>query len=248
MKSVLITGASSGIGKQLAVDYLADGWHVWACGRDKSRLSDFSSNVNAELLEFDVTNLQATNDALIELDPYPEVIILNAGNAEYIENGKIDSQLFKRLFDVNLFGVVNCIEALQSRFSKGTQLVIVSSSVSFVALPRAEAYGASKAAVSYLAKTLAMTLSEKKVKVSLVSPGFVKTPLTEKNDFPMPTAVSVAVASKIIRKGITKRKSEIHFPKKLTLSLKVVSLLPLSFQYFILKRFIKRKSPEISET
>jgi short-subunit dehydrogenase len=104
--------------------------------------------------------------------------------------------------------------------------VLVGSSAAYVPLPRAEAYGASKAAIAYLADTLRVDLYREKIDVSLVCPGFVKTPLTDRNDFPMPARVSVEDASRYIRQGIERRNSEIHFPKRFTYLLKALSLLP----------------------
>ncbi|HBH28499.1 MAG TPA: short-chain dehydrogenase, partial [Desulfofustis sp.] len=105
-------------------------------------------------------------------------------------------------------------------------LVGIGSSAAYLPLPRAEAYGASKAAVAYLIETLRITLSPEQIDVSLVCPGFVKTPLTDKNDFAMPMRISVEQASRAIRRGIDKRQAEIHFPKRFTYILKTLSLLP----------------------
>lgn len=103
-------------------------------------------------------------------------------------------------------------------------------------MPRAEAYGASKAALSYIAQTLALDLEHKGIKVTLVSPGFVKTPLTDKNDFPMPMLVTPEVASYYIRQGIQAGNREIHFPKKFSFILKAIALLPMGLQQSVIKR------------
>lgn len=237
MSTVLITGASSGIGAQLAKDYAADGWQVIACGRSLDKLqhlADLSEKIIP--LAFDVTDHQATWDALGDSSIRPNLIILNAGTCEYIEQGKVDVALFRRVFDVNLFGVLNCIEALQPKFTETTHLAIVGSTASYVPLPRAEAYGSSKAALSYLVNTLKMDLSRDGVTLTLVSPGFVKTPLTDKNDFAMPMRVTTDYASLKIRKGIAKRRSEVHFPPLFSGYLKLLSLLPMPLQLAIVKK------------
>ncbi|GAA4898518.1 SDR family NAD(P)-dependent oxidoreductase [Ferrimonas pelagia] len=231
MKRVLITGASSGIGAQLARDYADSGWQVVACGRDSARLAQIQQHsARIETLAFDATEPEAVQTAMASLTSMPDLIILNAGNCEYIERGQIDAALFRRVFDINLFGVLHVIEALQSRFVAGTHLVLVGSSAAYMPLPRAEAYGASKAALAYLAHTLAVDLAAQQVDVSLVCPGFVATPLTDKNDFAMPMRVSVEVASQAMRRGIAQRRSEIHFPRRFTGLLKLIRLLPIGWQ------------------
>lgn len=248
MKQVLITGASSGIGLQLATDYAHGGWQVYACGQNQQRLQQLVDNLELTAtgkiipLVFDVTNLEQTQQVLSQLEALPELIILNAGTCEYIDDGVIDSDLFKRVFEVNFFGIIHCLEAMQSHFTAATHLVFISSSAAYTALPRAEAYGASKAALSYLANGLAIDLKDKINTVTLVNPGFVATPLTNKNDFPMPMIVSCEYASRKIRQGITNQQAEIHFPIKFTLLLKAIALLPLAVQRVMIQRMTRKAS------
>lgn len=243
MKQVLITGASSGIGRQLALDYAAQGWQVIACGQDQVRLDELAA-INSLItpLQFSVTDLEQTKQALDTIEMLPSLIILNAGTCEYIERGTIDSALFRRVFDVNVFGLLHCIEAMQSHFSSDTHLVLVGSSAAYLPLPRAEAYGASKAAVAYIANSLGIDLAHQGVKVTLVSPGFVKTPLTDKNDFSMPMLVSADYASKAIRRGIASGKAEISFPSRFTNLLKCVALLPLRLQLAAVKQLTGKRT------
>lgn len=160
MKRVLITGASSGIGLQLAKDYALAGWRVIGCGRNTAELESLAiSNENITPLSFDVTDEAAAKSALQSIDLPLDLIILNAGTCEYIDHGRIDVALFKRVFDINLFGMLNCIEALQDNFSQGSHLALMGSTAAYLGLPRAEAYGASKAAVSYLARSLSVDLA-----------------------------------------------------------------------------------------
>ena len=248
MKQVLITGASSGIGLQLAMDYANDGWHVYACGQNQPRLEQLVTNCDAATtgkitpLVFDVTHLEQTQQVLSQLETLPELILLNAGICEYIDDGMIESDVFKRVFEVNFFGIIHCLEAMQSRFTATTHLVFISSSAAYTALPRAEAYGASKAALSYLANGLAVDLKDKVKTVTLVNPGFVATPLTNKNDFPMPMIVSCEYASRKIRLGVSKQQAEIHFPIKFTLLLKAIALFPVALQRIIIQRMTRNAS------
>ncbi|NLS11459.1 SDR family NAD(P)-dependent oxidoreductase [Vibrio sp. SM6] len=231
MKGILITGATSGIGHQLALDYANSGWRVIACGRNQTALKELSaSHEHIDTRAFDVTELTQVHQALESLPWVPDVWLLNAGNCEYIDDGVMDAALFERVMKVNVIGLVYCLEAIQRHFLPGQQLVLVGSIASEMALPRAEAYGASKAAVSYLARTLAVDLAPKGITVSTVYPGFVDTPLTQKNDFSMPMMISVEQASAAIRQGIEQRKLAIYCPKRFTALLRLLALLPYRWQ------------------
>lgn len=231
MSCVFITGATSGIGLQLTKDYAQAGWQVIACGRNKDKLKELQDTHHTVTgLAFDVTDLDAAKAALKDLSTEPQLWILNAGDCEYIDDGVIDAALVKRVFDINVIGLVNTIEACQPRFSQGHRVAIVGSIASEMALPRAEAYGASKAAVSYLARTLQVDLRPKGVEVSVIYPGFVATPLTDKNTFPMPMMVSVEQASQAIRLGLSKGRPHIYFPAKFTSILRLIGLLPYRWQ------------------
>lgn len=237
---VVITGASSGIGHKLSLDYAALGWRVIACGRDQKRLQALAAmNANIQTLAFDVSDKAAVQKSLVQLSSLPKLIILNAGVCEYIESGLLDSACLERVFAANFFGVAHCIEALQARFYSGLHVAVVSSSASFLALPRAEAYGASKAALSYLVGSLALDLKAQGVKFSLINPGFVATELTAKNDFPMPALVSLEKASATIIKGLAQGKSRIDFPYGFTTMLKTLALLPHSWQQKIVQPLVR---------
>ncbi|WP_404343929.1 SDR family NAD(P)-dependent oxidoreductase [Pseudoalteromonas mariniglutinosa] len=223
--STLITGATSGIGEQLARQYAQAGETVIACGRNQEKLNELAQTDNIESCQFDTTDLEAIRSSTADYEQFDRVI-LNAGNCEYIDDARhFDSALFARVITTNLLSIGYCLEILLPKIKAGGQLVLVSSSVTYLPLPRSEAYGASKAGVSYLAKSLAIDLQD--VDVTLVHPGFVKTPLTDKNDFPMPMAVSAEKAANYIIKGVAKRRKEVHFPYRFTFILKCLRMLPL---------------------
>lgn len=226
MKRVLITGASSGIGRQLALDYAADGWQVVACGRDGGKLAAALTGSAAELCVFDMLDRDHCQATLARLEPL-DLVILNAGTCAYIDDVRsFDAALFAEVVANNLIGTGNCLAALTGRIRPGGRLALVSSAVTFLPLPRAEAYGASKAALDYLARSLAIDLARHAIAVSLIRPGFVDTPLTRRNDFPMPGRISVTAASRAIRRGLASGRHEICFPFTFCAALRLLACLP----------------------
>ncbi len=235
--SVLITGASSGIGLSIAQHYAKSGQQVIACGRNQEKLDNaFQGQQQVTTLSFDVSQKDQVLACAKQVEQL-ELLILNAGDCEYFEQViPFDSDKFERIIQVNLLSMGYCLEAFLDKLLPGGQLVIVSSSAVLVPFPKAQAYGASKAACSYLARSLSVDLAEQLIDVTLVEPGFVKTPLTDKNTFDMPFLVSADKATNIITKGIAKRKSLIRFPNSLMLLLHILALLPLSLLAKVLNR------------
>ena len=225
---ILITGATSGIGKQLALDYHAEGHEVWAVGRNKEVLAELAG-CGLHTGRVDLSHRDATLEWFASLAAM-DLAILNAGTCEYIDLPSFDSALVARVMQANVVSLATCIEGVLPLLRRGMRphLVGVGSSAAYLPLPRAEAYGASKAAVAYLLDTLRVDLYREKIDVSLVCPGFVRTPLTDRNDFPMPFRITTLEASRYIRRGIASRKPEIHFPKRFTLLLKLLACLPHS--------------------
>ena len=230
MKNILITGATSGIGKQLAREYARAGNHVIACGRNRDRLDALETgNPGLRGLAFDVADRERVSAAAESIDVPLDLVILNAGDCEYIDDPmRFDGELFARIISVNLVSLGYCVEALLPRIRRGGRLVIVSSSATFLPFPRAGAYGAAKAGADYLARTLAIELQPHGIEVTLVRPGFVKTPLTDKNNFDMPMRVSTEFAARAIMHGIGRGRAEICFPRRFTWILRLLAMLPAS--------------------
>jgi NAD(P)-dependent dehydrogenase (short-subunit alcohol dehydrogenase family) len=242
-KTVLITGATSGIGAQLARDYLAEGWRVIACGRNLAKLESQFEALNCNELQFivfDVTDAEEVRRQFQLLSELPNLWIFNAGSCEYINDGVIDPNLVRRVFDVNLHGVVNCLAGCQMRLRPTDHIAIVGSIAGNLALPRAEAYGASKAALNYIFETLCMDWRDKGLSLSMVYPGFVATPLTDKNDFPMPMKVTVEQASIAIRDGIKRRKTKIYFPKRFTFAIRMIAALPFKLRTVVVASLTRK--------
>lgn len=241
MKTVLITGATSGIGERLALDYAQIGWSVIACGRNAGKLAQLSEHENITSLAFDMSDfseVQAASDKILEsLD----LVILNAGTCEYMDDiKKFDAELFRRVINSNVLGTADCIAAFLPKIPRGGHLALMGSSANFFPFSRAQAYGSSKAAVAYLAQTLAVDLAEYDIAVSLISPGFVETPLTNKNDFVMPMKITVEQASSEIINGLLKRKHHVTTPKLFTFILGLLGKLPHSMQHWLALRTVKK--------
>lgn len=227
MKTVLITGASSGIGQSLAQDYANLGYQVIACGRSEQRLKSLTQhNENIEPLIFDINDDNQIHHASLAL-PSLDIVILNAGDCQYMDDVlSFDAKKFEQVIQTNLIATAKLLQRLVCLIQPHGQLVLMGSSVSFLPLPRAQAYGASKAGLAYLAESLAIDLHRHHIKVSLISPGFIDTPLTAKNTFAMPFMLSSKDASMRIIKGIRREKAHISFPKRLIWPMKVLSFLP----------------------
>lgn len=225
--NVMITGATSGIGQQLALAYAKAGDKVLACGRRQAKLATLTaSQPNISGLCFD----------LLQYDSYPQpdpsqgpldLLILNAGDCEYIDDAlNFDAERFDKIININLISIGYALQAWLPLMAPGGRLVLISSSAQLLALPRAEAYGASKAGLSYLARVLAIDLAKHDIAVTLVHPGFVQTPLTDRNTFAMPMIISAESAAETIIRGIAKGKSEIRFPRLFVFMMRLLALLP----------------------
>ncbi len=228
MKTMLITGATSGIGKALALHVADNGYQVIACGRNQDALNELSQHDNISGLQFDVSNLEETRKALSDTDF--DIAVLNAGTCEYVDIDKFEPDMFRRVFEPNFFGIVHCVDGLLPKLTQGKKLVIVDSMARLFPFTRTEAYGASKAAVHYFTKSLEVDLEKKGVRVQAVSPGFVETPLTDKNDFEMPMKISAEEAAEALLKGIEKDKQTIFFPTVFGWIMRMMHNLPVGIQ------------------
>jgi len=240
---VLITGASSGIGRQLALDYAVEGHQVIVCGRNNDALSEVQSQYPDKITcsAFDITDKNSTKEALGKIGDV-DIAILCAGVCEYLDVKNFDADMFERVFKVNVFGTMNCIEALLPQLTDSAHLVIVDSLARLLPFTKAQAYGGSKAAMHYIARSLEVDLKPKGVKVQTVSPGFVKTPMTDANDFEMPMRVDVEFASQAIIKGIKKNKRDIAFPWLFSTILKLMSILPEGIQVKLSEQMARKQS------
>lgn len=231
-QKVLITGGTSGLGEALFYRYITEGYDVIACGRNQNKLEQLQqvaskdSNNQFLTLNFDITDEKAVAEKSSSIDAI-DVLILNAGDCQYIDDVmKFDHNAFVSVVSTNLLSVSALLKHFLPKVKRGGQIVLVSSSVTIMPFTRAQAYGASKAGLDYLAKSLRLDLIPHQIGVTLIHPGFIKTPLTDKNDFAMPFMLSAYDAAFRVFEGVEKRKRYLHFPKRLTLLLKIFSFLP----------------------
>jgi len=240
-KRVWVTGASSGIGMAIAKHLLTKDAKVVVTARSQQTLeSVFGDNPNALVLPGDVTSL-ANNQSIVEQAQAIwggiDCVILNAGSAEYIDTRNFSTAPFERMIQTNFLSMVKGIEAVLPilRQSSEPYLVGMSSSVAWQGLPQGQAYSASKAAIRNLFQGLKIELAAEDIAVSWICPGFVQTPLTDKNTFSMPARISVESAAETIVKGLSQQTTEIHFPKRFTRLLKWISTLPAGLGAKLLK-------------
>ena len=249
-KIAWVTGASKGLGKSITQELLKDGWSVAITSRNLIELeavaeefANFGGEVRAYPLDIADNEEVKRTVNIIERDlGQINLAILNAGT--YIRFGadEFSIDLFNKQININLLGTVNCIVAVLNNFKvrKSGHIAVVSSLSAYRGLPYASAYGASKAALSNICESLKPELDNLNIGLSLVHPGFVRTPLTSKNDFHMPFIIDSEVAAKEIVKGIYSKKFEISFPFRFVIIMKLLRILPYWLYFKITKMLVKR--------
>ena len=245
-KKIWITGASSGIGKALAEKFESEGWKVAASARRKEILDEMSSHENIFSYPLDVTNqdqIKISFEKIIEDFNGLDLCVFSSGTYDPKLEQEINVKQNKFVMETNFFGVLYCIKAVENYFKnkKNGHISIVSSVAAYRGLPNSSGYGPSKAALTNLTESLYFDFKKHNVRISLVSPGFIKTPLTDKNEFPMPFIKSPEFAAEKMFNGLTKSKAfEIHFPKALTILLKIFRVLPYKIYLFLIDKGVKR--------
>tara|TARA_Y100001970_G_scaffold282797_1_gene396400 strand:+ start:1358 stop:2110 length:753 start_codon:yes stop_codon:yes gene_type:complete len=246
METIWITGASSGIGKALALKFANEGWQVAASARSENLLKIISeSNKNITSFPLDVTNGENCKEIFKQIkNKYESINIcfFSTGTWDPKKEKDIDIDQMKKVMNVNFFGTLNCIKAVEKYFKEKNNghISIVSSIAGYRGLPNSTGYGASKAALNNLAESLYFDFGRYNVRVSLVSPGFIKTPMTDKNEFKMPFLKTAEYAADKIYKGLINSSSfEIDFPKELTLILKFLKILPDSLYFKLIRKLTK---------
>lgn len=235
---IWVTGASSGIGYACVLEFVKQGVKsVVISGRNKKKLQELKSKIsgtNVIILPFDVTSreqtLQAAKQVVTELGGI-DLVFLNAGASEHFDIRSFDSAIFDRMIQLNYLSLVYGVEAVLPLLRKSTEphLVGMSSVASYGGLPGAGSYCAAKAAARVFLESIKIDLLREHIPVSIVCPGFVKTPLTDKHQFKMPFIISAEQAAKIIVKGVRNKTDEIDFPKRMSVFLKLMNCLPAKY-------------------
>jgi short-subunit dehydrogenase len=233
---VWLTGASSGIGEALAYELAQRGAKVAITARRAERLDEIAGAIRAQGGEVacypgDVLNLQEMKKIATDIETAwgsIDLVIPNAGTHIFTVPEEFNSQEYMSLMQVNFGGMLHCIEAVvPSMLMRGKGVIApIASLAGYRGLPRAAAYGASKAAMIHFLESIRFHLKPRGLTICIVNPGFVKTPLTDKNDFRMPFLVDAPHAARIICDGIERGKREIAFPFPFNWVLKIARMLP----------------------
>ncbi|TAL81678.1 MAG: SDR family NAD(P)-dependent oxidoreductase [Candidimonas sp.] len=245
-KRVWLIGASSGIGAAVARDLLQRGARVALSARREDALVAVAANsALARILPMDVTDPAAWKSAhkhLIREWGGLDLTVFCAAQYEQLRSWELQSDSVRGTIEVNLASVYYGLEViLPDLIAQGNgSIALVASVAGYLGLPNATVYGPTKAALINLAELLYAELHPKGLGVYLVNPGFVKTKMTASNKFPMPAMISVDEASRDILRGMEKGVFEIHFPKRFTRLLKLMSLLPYRLRLAALAQMVGR--------
>lgn len=247
-KKIWIVGASSGIGAALALELSRRGAVLTLSARRAEELENISRDFErpARIAPLDVSDAHSMHQVAQEHGPFDSVIFMAAiYNPGLLENMKLDDA--RRVIDINVNGALNVIDAVYPamRQLKKGQIVLCGSVAGYCGLPNSQPYSLTKAAVMNLAQTLKIEAERHNIDVKLISPGFVRTPLTDKNDFNMPMMIEPEEAARIIADGLTRANFEIHFPGKFTNIVKLLSILPHSLYFSIARRILKTKISKV---
>lgn len=249
-KTVLITGASSGIGHALALLYAAPGMTLLLTGRNPERMADVARACAAKGAAVKTTVTPVTARAAFEKEILAwddsqaiDLVIANAGisGGTGKAGGESEDQ-FRDIMDINLNGTFNSVNPLLPRMMtrKKGQVALMSSMAGFRGMPNAPAYSVSKMAVRAYGEALRPLLKKSGVEVSVIFPGFVKTPLTDVNKFPMPWLINTETAALKIIHGLAANKARIAFPWQMHLLARLIAALPLCLGDLILSKAPKK--------
>ncbi len=245
-KLVWITGASSGIGRAVAQQLAESGVSVAISARNAEKLASIEATSQCLFAyPVDVTDLTAMQSVAnqIEQDHGPiDLAIFSAGLWRPMTVRNFDAGTIAEAMNVNFNGVMNQISSVlpQMRKRGSGHIAFLSSLVGYRGLPKSIAYGPCKAALINFAESLMPDAKRHGIDVSVINPGFVETPMTRINDFPMPFMISADEAAQKIIRGLEKKKFEIAFPWQLTAILKIARLLPYRLYFYLMRRFIAR--------
>ena len=248
-KSILITGASSSIGRALALEYSRTGVHLALCARNPDRLHRIAMLCQATGARvfcqvMDVQNQIEMADWITQIDRQKplDLVIANAGISSGTDINVSEEEQVRDIFSVNMLGTLNTILPIigPMKLRKKGQIAVLSSLAGFRGMPSAPAYCSSKAAIRSYGEGLRGRLSEDGISVSVICPGFVKSQITDANNFKMPFMMSASEASRRIKKGLKNNQPRIAFPWQSYLLVRIISALPLSWTDKLLSKTPKK--------
>lgn len=232
--TIWVTGAGTGIGRELVKLLAEQKNRVIVSGRRYEPLESLKKEYpeQIEILQMDVSDDKAVpglTKKISGLTSFLDIVVMAAGSVAYEDELDFSPENYRPVFDANYFGMVNTLriaKPLLDQSKHKAYIVGVSSMSMLLGFTRAEAYGASKAAADYFLHSLYVDLPSHKYDVSIVRPGFIDTPMTKANDFPMPFLMSVDDAAKRLLNGMKKRQRLIIFPRRLYYLLRFLNIIP----------------------
>lgn len=241
-----IIGASSGIGEALAREIARDGGKLALSARsvDKLRIICDELGQGHKPYPLDVSDPKALQEAAQSIQKdFGKIdrVVFLAALYDPLEFKNIKAEAVNKIVDVNLKGAFYTVEAVLPVIEEqgSGQIALCGSVAGFCGLPKGQPYSATKAAINNMAQSLRAEMQGDHIDIKVINPGFVRTPLTDKNKFDMPMIIEAEDAAKALAYGLRTRKYEVHFPKKFTILVKLLALLPYSL-YFALAKRIER--------
>lgn len=246
-KNVWIIGASSGIGEELAIQLAPHCETIAVSARSADKLKNLE-NAHPSIKAFpcDVTDAKTIRSIAKKIDQASaplDLVVISSGFWNETKVPEFEPASFQKAMDINFQGVINVLAATSPSMTERGKghIAILSSVAGYSGLPNSAAYAPTKAALINLAEAIKPQMKEMGVTVSIVNPGFVETPMTEVNKFPMPFLMKVDEAAGRIIKGLIKKKFEIAFPMRLALILKFLRILPYPIYFWIMRNLVLRK-------
>ena len=240
---IVITGASSGIGRALAIHYSKDSLNeLFLCGRRKPNLEETNKlcGGKAAIKVLDITDRDAAKQWIKECNP--DLVVANAG----VATRKETTENIYNTFTVNVFGVLNTIQPAIEIFKKRKhgQIAIISSIAGYRGLPSAASYSASKSCVKAYGEALRISLKPYNIKVNVICPGFIRSEITDQNNFKMPFFMETEKAAEVIARRLKKNVGLIAFPWPLRFAAWLVSILPNVIEDFVYSLLPKKSEQE----
>jgi NAD(P)-dependent dehydrogenase (short-subunit alcohol dehydrogenase family) len=239
-----ITGASSGIGRRLALELAREGYTVAATARSAGRLDALAHAAGGpgKIIPFPGNVTDAAGMAAvvsrIENEAGPLVLAVFSAGAYFPARPPLETENFAKSYEINVLGMINCLVPAvgqMERHGRG-HIAIIGSASGYGGLPSAAAYGATKAALNHTAMSLKFDLDKMNIRIQVINPGFVDTPLTKNSKIPMPALMQPEEAARRIARALKSGGFEVAFPRRLTWPLKLINLLPHAAYFALMNR------------